>query len=202
MRHKAVIDLLSDESLKELADKIAESHSEDLIQEVALVLLEMDDEKWEEINEGGYLRWYVIRTMLNMATSSRSNFAKKYQLRQRRAELREVEDTEGYDWETENDMRIVERILETYHWYDRDLLKLYLKQGSYRKTAAVTGIPFKSIGNTVKKTIEQLRLDYYAHITKRLLSRNSGIDINRSAHDRLEGQGDPEATRDDGTEAS
>ncbi len=48
MRHKAVIDLLSDESLKELADKIAESHSEDLVQEVALVLLEMDDEKWEE----------------------------------------------------------------------------------------------------------------------------------------------------------
>ena len=59
MKDKAIVDLLSDKSLNELADKIAGDNSGDLIQEVALLLLEMEEEKWTEINEGGYLRWRV-----------------------------------------------------------------------------------------------------------------------------------------------
>ena len=50
MKDKAIVDLLSDKSLNELAIKIAGDNSGDLIQEVALMLLEMEEEKWTETN--------------------------------------------------------------------------------------------------------------------------------------------------------
>ena len=186
MKDKAIVDLLSDKSLNELALKIAGDNSGDLIQEVALLLLEMEEEKWNEINEGGYLRWYVIRTMLNMATSSRSTFSRKYELHQHKGILRDVEDSEGYDFEKEDDIALLEVLLERHHWYDRDMLKLYLKEGSYRKVSAATGIPFKSVGNTVKKTITKLRKDYYGIITERII-RGCGLPYFRGdTNDGLE----------------
>jgi hypothetical protein len=60
VRDKAVIDLIGDEELRELAQNIC-SVPDDLIQEVALVIMEMPQEKWLQINEGGYLRFYVVR---------------------------------------------------------------------------------------------------------------------------------------------
>jgi hypothetical protein len=56
VKDKAVIDLLGDEELRELAQKIC-SVPDDLIQEVALVIMEMPDDKWEQINEGGFGRY-------------------------------------------------------------------------------------------------------------------------------------------------
>ena len=182
MKDQAILDLLADESLKNLADKIAGDHAGDLIQEVALLLLEMDQDKWTEINEGGYLRWYVIRTMLNMATSARSTFARKFGLHQYRPELRDVPEEEGYDQEKEDDIALLEQILEGYHWYNRDLLLLYLEEGSYRKVEKATGIPFKSVGNTVKKTIESLRSDYYDHTIERIV-RGCGLPYFRGGAD-------------------
>ena len=194
MKEKAVIDLLGDESLNSLAVKIAGSHSDDLIQEVALLLLEMDQEKWETINDAGYLRWYVVRTMINMATSSRSTFARKYELHQPKPQLKDIPEEEGYDFEKEADISLLEEILEEYHWYDRDMLRLYLKEGSYRKVSKVTNIPFKSVGNTVKKTIDNLRNDYYEHTFERII-RSCGLPYFRGdTDDGLEDQGSAESS--------
>jgi len=194
MKEKAVIDLLGDESLNSLAVKIAGSHSDDLIQEVALMLLEMDQDKWDTINEGGYLRWYVVRTMINMATSSRSTFARKYELHQPKPQLKDIPEEEGYDFEKEADISLLEEILEDYHWYDRDMLRLYLQEGSYRNVEKATGIPFKSVGNTVKKTLDNLRSDYYVHTIERII-RSCGLPYFRgSADDGLEDQGSAESS--------
>lgn len=182
MKDKAILDLLSDKSLNNLAKKIGGEYADDLIQEVALLLLEMDEEKWAEINEGGILRWYVIRTMINMATSARSTFARKYGIHEHRPPLKDIPDTEEYDQEKEDDIALLEVILNEYHWYNRDLLLLYLREGSYRKVEKATGIPFKSVGNTVKKTLEQLRIDYYERIIERTI-RSSGISHLRRGSD-------------------
>jgi len=187
MKDLAILDLLSDSSLTALAKRIAGQNADDLIQEVALVLLEMEEEKWLEINEGGYLRWYVIRTMINMATSNRSTFARKYQLNSTEGiEFDDIPDSNDYNFIREETLIILEELLEDYHWYDRDMLTLYFKEGSYRKVAAATGIPFKSVGNTVKKTITKLKEDYNGRIIK--LNRSSGIgsDIRGGTDDRLE----------------
>jgi hypothetical protein len=104
VKDKAVIDLLGDEELRELAQKIC-SVPDDLIQEVALVIMEMPNDKWEQINEGGYLRFYVVRTMLNMATSPRSSFSKLYNLHN----YEQIDyDREDYDQEKEDDIQLLE----------------------------------------------------------------------------------------------
>jgi len=46
VKQQAAIDLLADEELHELAQKLCNC-PDDLIQEVAMVLLEMTEEKWQ-----------------------------------------------------------------------------------------------------------------------------------------------------------
>lgn len=120
MKDQAAIDLLSDVELYELAQKLCNC-PDDLIQEVAMVLLEMPEEKWQQINEGGYLRFYVVRTMMTMATSPRSSFSKLYDLHNHK---KVDHDREDYDWEKEDDISLIETLMEELHWYDREVLKL------------------------------------------------------------------------------
>ena len=129
-----------------------------------------------------------------MATSSRSTFARKYELHQPRPRLKDIPEEEGYDQEKEDDIALLEQILEGYHWYNRDLLLLYLEEGSYRKVEKATGIPFKSVGNTVKKTIESLRSDYYDHTIERIIRSCDLAYIRGGADDGLEDQGSSESS--------
>ena len=175
MRDKAVIDLIGDEELRELAQKIC-SVPDDLIQEVALVIIEMPQEKWLQINEGGYLRFYVVRTMLNMATSPRSSFSKLYDLHN----YEKIDyDREDYDEEKEADLQLLETLMEELHWYDKKILEMWLEEGSYRKVAARVDIPFKSIGNSVKRALETLKKNYYGIHLERLVRGNVGIHLDR-----------------------
>jgi hypothetical protein len=50
----------------------------DLRVEVFMVLLEMPNEKLFGLHERGEIRFYIVRTMLNMIKSDRSQFWKKY----------------------------------------------------------------------------------------------------------------------------
>jgi len=175
VRDKAVIDLIGDEELRELAQKIC-SVPDDLIQEVALVLMELSEEKWQQINEGGYLRYYVVRTMLNMATSPRSSFSKLYNL----YNYEQIDyDREEYDEEKESDIQMLEMLMEELYWYDRKILEMWLDEGSYRKVSAKVGIPFKSIGNSVKRALETLKQNYYGIHLERLVRGNIGLHLDR-----------------------
>ena len=180
MRDQAIIDLLGDQELRELATKIC-SIPDDLIQEVALVLMEMPHEKWEQINEGGYLRYYVVRTMLNMATSPRSSFSKLYNLHN----YEKIDyDREEYDEEKEEDLQLLETLMQELHWYDRKILEMWLEEGSYRKVSKKVDIPFKSIGNSVKRALETLRANYYGIHLERLVRDNVGLHLDRSYRSR------------------
>ena len=175
MRNKAVIDLLADNELRELAERIC-SIPDDLIQEAALTLMELPQKKWDDINEGGYLRFYVVRTMINMATSPRSSFSKLYNLHNHD---KIDHDREEYDQEKEDDLQLLETLMEELHWYDREVLKMWLEEGSYRKVAKKVDIPFKSIGNSVKKSLETLRENYYGIHLERLVRGNAGVHLDR-----------------------
>lgn len=165
MKEQAAIDLLSDQELHELAQKLCNC-PDDLIQEVVLLLLEMPEEKWQQINEGGYLRFYIVRTMMTMATSKRSSFSKLYNLHNHKKVDHERED---YDWDKEDDISLLEILIEELHWYDKEVLKLWLEEGSYRKVGKKVDIPYKSIGNTVNKALDQLRDNYYAIHLERII---------------------------------
>jgi len=180
-KQQAAIDLLADDELRELAVRICHRYADDLIQEAAMVILEMDERKWNKVNDGGYIRFYIVRTMMTMATSPRSTFARKHGLFAHNKQVPDIaDDADGYDWEQEDDMTIIEALLDSYHWYDKEVLRLWLQEGSYRKVAAKTDIPFKSIGNSVRRTLDQLKEDYYGLIIERCIRSGHRITADRS----------------------
>jgi len=91
----------------------------DLKMEVFLVLLEMDERKLFGLYERNEIRFYIVRTMLNMIKSDRSQFWKKYRNYTEYKE-KELPDVENYCV-----IDVMEKGIEKLHWYQKEILKLY-----------------------------------------------------------------------------
>lgn len=127
----------------------------DLKAEVFLVLCEMDEEKLIGLYQRCELKFYIVRTMLNMIKSDRSTFYKNYR------NFNEYTDT-GKESEPEP-TDILERMeskLDGLHWYHKEILKLYaidFKKNA-KELSRKTGIPYMSIIRTLSKTKKELKL--------------------------------------------
>jgi DNA-directed RNA polymerase specialized sigma24 family protein len=145
--------LFTSEEIAEVLRKIQPSYIRDDVRQAAfLVLYEKDEVFIMDLHSRGKLRQYVAKTIYNTAHFSESGF--------NRANRRATEiPTENFscvaDEEPDYDYEaLVEACpikLEAIYWYNRDLLKLYVKLGSYRKVAEETGIPCRSVYDAVKQ---------------------------------------------------
>jgi hypothetical protein len=147
-------------TLKEVNDAFAKMHPEelqyDLKAEVFLVLCEMNEDKLIGMYERNELKFYIVRIMLNMIKSDRSNFYKSYR-----------NYTEYVDNDTEAEVSFdksdlvdkLEKNLEGLHWYNKEILKLYaidFKKNA-KELSRKTGIPYMSIVRTINKTKKQMK---------------------------------------------
>jgi hypothetical protein len=147
-------------NLKEVNDAFAKMHPEelqyDLKAEVFLVLCEMNEDKLIGMYERNELKFYIVRIMLNMIKSDRSNFYKSYR-----------NYTEYVDNDTEAEVNFdksdlvdkLEKNLEGLHWYNKEILKLYaidFKKNA-KELSRKTGIPYMSIVRTINKTKKQMK---------------------------------------------
>ena len=147
-------------TLKEVNDAFAKMHPEelqyDLKAEVFLVLCEMNEDKLIGMYERNELKFYIVRIMLNMIKSDRSNFYKSYR-----------NYTEYVDNDTEAEVNFdksdlvdkLEKNLEGLHWYNKEILKLYaidFKKNA-KELSRKTGIPYMSIIRTINKTKKQMK---------------------------------------------
>jgi hypothetical protein len=128
----------------------------DLKAEVFLVLCEMNEDKLIGMYERNELKFYIVRVMLNMIKSDRSNFYKSYR-----------NYTEYVDNDTEAEVNFdksdlvdkLEKNLEGLHWYNKEILKLYaidFKKNA-KELSRKTGIPYMSIVRTINKTKKQMK---------------------------------------------
>lgn len=118
----------------------------DLRQEVFLVLCEMDEERLFKMYEDGYLKYFVVRTIVNMAKSDRSNFARTF--RKVYEEIGDLGSVEIYD------ESLTERLttsMEILHWYEKEIFKLWAECGNLLQVSRDTGIPYRSLLKTIKK---------------------------------------------------
>jgi hypothetical protein len=147
-------------TLKEVNEAFDKMHPEelryDLKAEVFLVLCEMNEEKLIGMYERNELKFYIVRIMLNMIKSDRSNFYKSYR-----------NYTEYVDNDTEAEVNFdksdlvdkLEKNLEGLHWYNKEILKLYaidFKKNA-KELSRKTGIPYMSIVRTINKTKKQMK---------------------------------------------
>jgi hypothetical protein len=125
----------------------------DLKVEVFMVLLEMEDEKLIGLYKRGEIRFYIVRTMLNMIKSNRSQFWKKYR------NYTEYNGKEVIQVENESVIDVMEEGIEKLHWYQKEILKLYTFNfnKNAKELSRQTGIPYMSIIRTLKQTKTELK---------------------------------------------
>ena len=125
----------------------------DLKVEVFMVLLEMPNEKLFGLYERNEIRFYIVRTMLNMIKSDRSQFWKKYRnyTEYKVNEVAEVEDN--------CIINLMENGVEKLHWYQKEILRLYTFDfnKNAKELSRQTGIPYMSIIRTLKQTKSELK---------------------------------------------
>lgn len=122
---------------------------DDLRQEVFLVLCEMDETKLFEMYEQGYLKYFIVRTILNMAKSDRSNFYKKFRHVYQEIPVHYEIQKEEYNEDLINKL---EKGLGVLHWYEAELLKLYASNGkNLLAISRETKIPYRSLIKTIRK---------------------------------------------------
>ena len=145
MTHLQLITKTSqDKELRQICKKIGGNLSDDLFQELMVILLEYNETKLVDIYNKGYYKWFLVKTLTNQFNSNSSPFAKKYRPKEIDFIL-----TSDYDHNIDILIDKIDKQLNKLHWYDRELFKAYVESGSYRKLSKQTDIPFNSISRTV-----------------------------------------------------
>ena len=133
---------------------------EDLKQEVFLVLCEMNKDRLFQMYNDGYLKYFIVRTILNMAKSDRSNFARTF--RRVYEPIQDIGFTEEYD---ESLINKLYSSLEILHWYEKEIFRLYSESGNLLQISRDTKIPYRSLLKTIKKvkTLLKYKIRNNAH---------------------------------------
>lgn len=132
---------------------------DDLRQEVFLVLCEMDSDRLMQMFNDGYLKYFIVRTILNMAKSDRSNFSKTF-----RKVYEEVGDNMHDETYDESLTQKLYKSMEVLHWYEREIFKLFSESGNLLQVSRDTKIPYRSLLKTIKKvkTLLKYKIRNYA----------------------------------------
>lgn len=151
-RNHIISELYKDKDIAQAIGKMQPVElQDDLRQEMFMVLCEMDEEKLMGMHQSGYLKFYLVRTMLSMIKSNRSTFFNKFR--------KQVEEWDSkYDSKDENleyqDEMIVKlnQSMNVLHWYEREIFKLYSESGmNIMELSRNTKIPYRSLSMTIKK---------------------------------------------------
>jgi len=143
---------LYDEEFESVFKNIGKDLWEDLRQEVALIVLEYDKEKLEQIvgKTKQVFKFWIVRICCNQIHSKYGKMWRMYN------QILAVEDVTKFIKEeeeidnSEKTIALIETSIKDLYWYDREILMMYIDLGSVRKVSARTGIPHTSIFITIK----------------------------------------------------
>lgn len=143
-----LVDEIQKPEYQEICKKVLRSHWKDLYQELAITILEYDEEKISRIPNRQQARFFLVGILLRMAHSNTSPFYKKL-IQPLPAYQPDHEDTEDADK--------FYKLLEKEHWFDKRMVETYLETGSYRKAQNKLNVHFKYVRKSVKKTVESIK---------------------------------------------
>jgi hypothetical protein len=153
---------------KDIAQGIAKMQpadlQDDLRQEMFMVLCEMPEEKLLQMHSEGYLKFFLVRTMLNMMKSDRSTFYNKF--RKIYSEVDgSIDKAEEPDQDFEELSNKLKKSLDILHWYEKEIFRLYSENGkNILKLSRETKIPYRSLFKTVRKVRIYLKYKIRNHV--------------------------------------
>ena len=175
--------LYLDRQFKKVCQNIAPpSLSDDLFHETIVVFLEMDEEKVIKASQEGYLKWLFIRIASNSFNSKTSPFYHKYHHNDGNQGIRETNrenelktcvnnsnntvllskytseiTTNEFEKKYKTLTETIEKEIEHLDFYERELLKLYIKFGNYRDVSREVGIKYESVRHAIRLAIEKIK---------------------------------------------
>jgi len=137
---------------------------EDLRQEMFLVLCEMPEEKLLQMYNDGYLKFFLVRTMLNMIKSDRSTFHNKFRKVFEEVD-KKVDKAEVIDQELEKISVKLNSSINVLHWYEQEIFRLYSENGkNITKLSRQTRIPYRSLFKVIRKVRTYLKYKIRNHV--------------------------------------
>lgn len=153
-RNEIITELFTSKDFNNCIKKMKPVNLQDELKaEVALILCEKPEDKIVELYCSGMLKFYTVRIILNLIQSNTSPFYKKFRVSN--VELSEIIEPVIVEYDHRKDAAI--EAIEDLYWYDREIMKIYIEHGTYRKVEQETGIPFESIYKTIQKSIATIR---------------------------------------------
>jgi Rps23 Pro-64 3,4-dihydroxylase Tpa1-like proline 4-hydroxylase len=170
MTSKQIInDVANSKEYVKLCKTIAKDYSDDLFQDLIVILCEYNPEKLEQINTNGHLKWFIVRILKNQFNSATSPFYKtnkEFLDRTSQIDFSRIDlIDEEYDSSKDSLIEMCLKELDITNctkdqYYERMMFKEYIEAGSCDKLSKKTGIYRKSIQYTVKKVKEEIKVKY------------------------------------------
>jgi hypothetical protein len=136
----------------------------DLEQEVVLILLEKDPDKITKMQVQGYLRFYIVRLIMNLYRGNNNQFAKKYRHHDERVEVdpETQELSKDYDSMLDDLWAIAQQEMDSWAKdgafpYDKELLNLLMQTGNMKAMSRETGIPYRSIIYSIEQAKAKIK---------------------------------------------
>jgi len=125
--------------------------AKEFYQHIIYKICEIPEVRLLEIYNNNYLRWYIVRTIMI-----------EWKLRHRNKKNFETIDNveficETYNYELDIEVSRVEDNINNLPNFEKRMLLEYIKSGSYRKLSDESGIPYRTIGNHVKRIKDKLK---------------------------------------------
>lgn len=173
-RNEVIDELIKNPDYKEICFKLFNSLKDDLFQEIVLTILEYDEKKLERIEDKNQCKVFIYVIACNMARSKYSTFRKKHlgkygyegnYFNELPENLQIKDESKEITWEENGKLDKLIDVVNNENWFDRDLFKKYLEEGSLRsleqKTGIKTGFAHKVISKykeRIKKKMEPFKI--------------------------------------------
>jgi hypothetical protein len=138
-------------------------YTDDLLHECILTLYDLDENKILDAYNNNYLTYLFYKIVYNSYISYTSPFAKKYKHFEFNTnnfnKIKTESDFESSDFENENEKftKDIENSIEELEEYDRELFKLYIQFGDFRKISNLVDIKYGAVRHSILQTINYLK---------------------------------------------
>ena len=126
---------------------------DDLKSEVFLILCEMPEDKLIDLYSKKYLRFYIVKIMLNIIKSPTKKFFLKFK------NYDPLNNYEKADTEYNETEIKVSLFVDELHWYKQEILRLYTFEfnKNAKELSNYTNIPYMSIIRTLNQVKQELK---------------------------------------------
>jgi hypothetical protein len=169
LKRDDILSELSKEAwLHEACQNIGGILSDDLKQELFIILCAKSNEEIEQIHTGGYLRYYCIRLLIRLHDGNgRQKFHRQFRtVSHSLPENYEAEDEQEYDAEIYRkalqaiNFASAAKELDRSEWYVRKMWEIYTEDFSMLKISRTTKINYREIINIIQTIKGQVLREY------------------------------------------